>query len=89
MAHKQHKCTECGSTWTDADLPGRSVGMQAGDTFLNNTEYELYITDPNEVGIALVEPGHVFEAPVEMTILFDANLEYSFRVYLGSGYRRN
>jgi len=87
--HRQHRCRECDSTWTDADLPGRSIGMLEGDQFLNNTDYELFIFDPDENQIACVGPGQVFVAPYEMTVMFDANIQYTFRSYLGPGYPRN
>ncbi len=41
----------------------RSLGMHARDTFANNTDYALPITD--------------------------ANVSYTFRAYVGDGYRRN
>lgn len=88
-SHSQHKCASCEKTWTDAGLSGRFVGMLQGDQFLNNTDYEIFIFDPHEQKITCVGPGEVFEAPREMTVRFDANMQYTFRAYLNSGYRRN
>ena len=67
----------------------RSVGMLLGDTFLNNTDYDLCIEDEEGAVIGMVAPGEVFMAPEDVTIFFDANLQYAFRSYLNQGYRRN
>jgi len=62
--------------------------MRAGDSFTNNTEYDLFVHvfDGEEITLS---PGDVFEASRDMTITFDANTSYTFRAYLNSGYRRN
>jgi hypothetical protein len=67
----------------------RSVGMLLGDSLVNNTDYDLSITDTDGSQIEMVEPGGVFEAPDDMTVFVDANVQYSFRAYVNSGYARN
>lgn len=89
MTHLRHQCRECDATWTERDLKGRGLRLLKGDQFVNNTDYELFINDLTEREIGCVGPGEVFEAPEDMTISFDANLQYVFRAYLNSGYRRN
>ena len=74
---------------SDDNSSKRSLGMLKGDNFLNNTEYDLSITDENGKQVAVVETGCVFEAPHNMTVTFDVNTGYTFRAYLNAGYRRN
>lgn len=87
--HRRHECRECEAIWTEADIRGRALGMLAGDIFVNNTEYELFLYGLDEKELGCIGPGEVFEAPNDMVVTFDANLKYTFRAYLNSGYRRN
>jgi hypothetical protein len=89
MVHVRHKCTECGATWSEADLKGRGIRLLKGDQFVNNTDFELFLYDLEEQGLGCIGPGEVFDAPNDMTVSFDANMQYTFRAYLNSGYRRN
>jgi hypothetical protein len=67
----------------------RSVGMLQGDLLVNNTDYDLSITGKDGSQIEMVEPGGVFEAPDDMAVFVDANIQYTFRTYLNQGYARN
>ena len=87
--HRRHECRDCEATWAEADIRGRALGMLKGDTFVNNTEYELFIHDLDENELGFIGPDEVFEAPNDMVVSFNANMQYTFRAYLNAGYRRN
>ena len=67
----------------------RSVGMLFGDSFINNTDYDVCMEDAEGTVIGLVPPGAVFVAVDNVTIYLDTNVQYAFRSYLNQGYRRN
>jgi hypothetical protein len=67
----------------------RSVGMLFGDSFINNTDYDLCVENAEGSIIKMVGPGSIFVATEDTTIFFDANVQYEFRSYLNQGYRRN
>lgn len=89
MEHLRHQCRDCQATWTEDDLKGRGLRMLKGDLFVNNTEYDLFLYDLAQKEIGCIGSGEVFEAPEDITVSFDANMQYTFRAYLNSGYRRN
>jgi hypothetical protein len=67
----------------------RSVGMLFGDSFINNTDYDLCVESAEGSVIKMVGPRETFVAEEDATIFFDANLRYAFRSYLNQGYRSN
>jgi hypothetical protein len=67
----------------------RSVGMLFGDSFINNTDFDLCVENAEGTVIEMVGPGETFVAEEDTTIFFDANVQYAFRSYLNQGYRRN
>lgn len=88
-SHRRHECRECEAIWTEADIQGRALGMLKGDTFTNNTSYELFIYGLDDRELGCIGPGEVFEAPNDIVVTFDANMQYSFRAYMNDGYKRN
>ena len=67
----------------------RSIRMLCGDIFVNNTDFDVGLEDEDGKTIQMIDPGCVFEAESDLTIFFNSNFQYSFRSYLGQGYRRN
>jgi hypothetical protein len=66
----------------------RSVGLLVDDLFVNNTDYDVRIEDVRGDLIAVLAPGCLFEAERDVTIYFNANLEYTFRSYLNQEWQR-
>lgn len=89
MPNHRHECRTCNAIWTEADIRGRALGMLKGDIFVNNTEYELFLYGLDGKELGCIGPGEVFEAPNDLVVSFDANMQYTFRAYLNGGYRRN
>lgn len=67
----------------------RSIFMLCGDTFVNNTDYDVCLEDEEGNALEMIDPGGVFQAESDLTIFFNSNFQYAFRSYLSQGYRRN
>ncbi|MGA9796691.1 MAG: hypothetical protein WBQ17_14290 [Rhizomicrobium sp.] len=85
----QQQRTGRGRAGTDAGSSERAITLVTAEILVNNTDYDLFIFEKGGDQLACLGAGEAFEAPYRVTVTFDANVQYTFRAYLNSGYRRN